>query len=1192
MIGFVIYHAYEVIEGRAYVFLYGRLENGESFVTINKFQPYFYIKESDLSLAEELAEFEYENTNFKNFKGEKVLKIILNIPHEVPELRKKFEENSIECYEADIRFPYRFMMDRGIQGSIEISGDYEPGDRIDRVYKEPEIKGTDYKPNNLKVLSFDIESSKGTEDDIIYCIGYVCNENKKVFINSKEEIKGAVSCKNEAEVIEKFFEDLINLDPDVITGWNVIDFDLNYLHKKCRKLKIPFDFGRKKENVKLRIEESFFRDSKVDVIGRQVMDALSLMKVSFIKVEDYKLDTVAKKILGDTKLITATGIEKFKEIDNLWKNNKEKLTAYNLKDAELVIRIIEKTKILDLTILRSLLTGMPLDRVNASIASFDSLYIRESMKRNIVVPTGKYSSREERIKGGYVREGTPGIYDYVLVLDFKSLYPSIMRTFNIDPYSYVPDCKGKNLIKAPNGACFRNEKGTLPEILEKLYHEREKAIKEKDNLTKHAIKILSNSFFGLLANPACRFYDVNMTNAITYFGQHILKLTHEEINKVGYKIVYGDSITKDRFVTLLINNQIVIKNIEELFNDYSSNIKKKGDKDFIDLSRNNIKALTLNYKTIKSEFSKLTEVIRHKTDKKVYRINQKYGETICTEDHSIVILKDGKLKEVKPKELNNNSLINVKYCSCLKKIDTVDLYPLLNKYKIERIYKGRKKVSEAKLVNDSYLSFGWMNRKKPIILKRFINVGSKDFDALCRLLGVYVAEGSSSTPETTKTRLGASISSSNTFLLKQLQRDYCRLFKNVKVSIIKSTKKERKLIYYNKGQRKKVIYKDNTYKLQLMNILSAVFFKMLCGQKSHSKKLPEFIYHAPNKYKECFLKYMILGDGCRRENDNRYSNSYKKQNFSYNTSSLQLISGLSFVLGQLGVNYSLQYRHSKKNYTIQTCSKNNIRLNTKIEEINYKGYVYDLNVENNHMFVDACGQILLHNTDSNFVVSNAKNIDEADKIGMKIEKHINEFYKNLVKKEYNRESFLQLNYDRCFVKFLMPKLRKSDVGAKKRYAGLVIKDRKEEIQFTGLEFIRTDWTELAKKYQHELLDRIFHDKEIINFTKKFVENTKSGEYDNLLVYKKNIRKELGEYTKITPPHVKAARKLSVLDSSKIEYVMTEDGPEPLQSLRHKIDYQHYINKQIKPIADSVLIFFNTDFESLMKGSRQMDLTKF
>ncbi len=771
MKGFVIYQTYEVIEEKSYVFLYGRLENGENFVTINKFRPYFYIKESDLDFAEGLAEFESQKTDFKNFNGEKVSKVILDIPHDVPKIRKKFEESNIECYEADIRFPYRFMMDKGIQGSIEVEGDYEAGDRIDRVYKEPEVKGADYKPENIKILSFDIESSKGSEDDVLYCIGYTCDGKKKVFINSEEKIKDAVSCKNEAEVIERFFEDLIDIDPDVITGWNVIDFDLAYLYKKCRRLKIPFDFGRKAGNVRLKIEESFFRESKVEVIGRQVLDALALMKVSFIKVKDYKLDTVAGTILKDTKLIRATGEEKHKEIDNLWKNNKEKLVAYNLKDAELVVRIIEKTGILKLTILRSLLTGMPLDRVNASIASFDSLYIRECIKKKLVVPTAKYLSKEERIKGGYVREGIPGIYDYVVVLDFKSLYPSIIRTFNIDPYSYVSGCKGKNLIKAPNGACFRNEDGILPILIQRLWGEREKARKAKDELTRHAIKILMNSMFGIIASPSCRFFDLDIANAITHFGQQILKLTHEEINKLGYNVFYGD-------------------------------------------------------------------------------------------------------------------------------------------------------------------------------------------------------------------------------------------------------------------------------------------------------------------------------------------------------------------------------------------------------------------------------------TDSNFVVSNAKNLNEADKTGIKIEKHINDFYNNLVKKEYNRDSFLELSYDKCFIKFLMPKLRGKEAGAKKRYAGLIVKNGKEEMQFTGLEFIRSDWTELAKKFQHELLDRVFHNKDIINFTKKFVDDIKKGEYDNLLVYRKNIRKELKKYTKTTPPHVKAARKLSVLDSNKIEYVMTEAGPEPIQNLKHKTDYEHYIKKQIKPIADSILVFFNTDFDSLMAGSKQLDLTKF
>ncbi len=1191
MKGFVIYPTYKIIGNQAYVCLFGRLENGESFLTINESKPYFYIKKNDLKLAKDVGIFEHEEIDFRNFKGDKVVKIIIDLPNDVPMLRKKLSGANIECYEADIKFTYKFMIDKNIKGGLDIYGDYTFSDRIDRIYKNPELRSSDYKPTNLKVLSFDIESGKDIEEDELYCIGLVCGDVKKVFINSTEKVSGAISCKNEEEVLEKFIAEVLNLDPDIITGWNVIDFDFNYLNKKCKKLKVNFDIGRESEKCKIKIEEGFFRESKVDIPGRVVLDGLNLLKSSFIKVQDYKLDTVARVILGDGKLIHSTGVDKYKEIDDAFLNNKKKLIEYNLKDADLVLRILEKTRVLELTILRSLLTGMPLDRVNASIASFDSLYIRKTIKRKLVVPTGSYGSKEHGIKGGYVRQSDPGIYDYILILDFKSFYPSIMRTFNIDPYSYVADCKGRDLIKAPNGACFRNEDGILPEILTELYHERQKAIKNKDELTKHAIKILSNSFFGLLANPACRFFDINMTNAITYFEQELLKLTQQEINALGYDVIYGDSITKDRFVTLLINNVLSIKNIEELFNDYRSDIKNRGIKEIINLSNYNIKALTLDKDTFKPGFSKLNEIIRHKTKKQVYRINQKYGETICTEDHSIMVIDGNNLKEVKPTELNK-PLIQVKFKQPLKIWKVIDLYKLLNNYKIERIYKQRKKVSKIQLYNKDYLLFGWMNMKKPIMLKRYIKIGSEDFRALCRLLGIYIAEGSSSTPETTKSRLGASISSSNIKLLNQLQKDYYRLFKNAKTSIIRSTKEKRNLTYHNNGVERKITYDDMTYKLQMMNMLSAIFFKELCGQKSYYKKLPSFIYHVEKDYQKYLLKYMVFGDGCRKENDNRYSKKYKEDNFSYNTSSLQLISGLSFLLGQLSINYSLQYRPSKKNYTIQTSNKNNIRLNTKVTKEYYNDYLYDLNVNKNNMFVDSCGQILLHNTDSNFVVSNAKSLEEADKIGKKIEKHINEFYNNFVKKEYHRESFLELSYDKCFVKCLMPKLRGSEAGAKKRYAGLVIKNGKEEIQFTGLEFVRGDWTELAKKYQYELLDRAFHNKDVVDYTKKFVNDLNKGKYDELLVYRKSIRKELVDYTKSTPPHVKAARQLANLESTKIEYVMTEKGPEPIQNLKHKIDYKHYIEKQIKPIADAILIFFNKTFEDLLKGNKQTGLRDF
>jgi DNA polymerase-2 len=174
----------------------------------------------------------------------------------------------------------------------------------------------------------------------------------------------------------------------------------------------------------------------------------------------------------------------------------------------------------------------------------------------------------------------------------------------------------------------------------------------------------------------------------------------------------------------------------------------------------------------------------------------------------------------------------------------------------------------------------------------------------------------------------------------------------------------------------------------------------------------------------------------------------------------------------------------------------------------------------------------------------------------------------------------------------MPRIRGEETGAKKRYAGLQLVDGKEEISFTGLESVRRDWTELSKRFQLGLLDRVFHKKEVANFIKDFVADLKKGKYDSLLIYKKAIRKELEGYTKTTPPHVKAARKLDKLTSSIIAYVMTEDGPEPVQKLEHKIDYEHYIDKQIGPIADSVLVFYGKTFKDVLENSAQTSLFGF
>ena len=185
-----------------------------------------------------------------------------------------------------------------------------------------------------------------------------------------------------------------------------------------------------------------------------------------------------------------------------------------------------------------------------------------------------------------------------------------------------------------------------------------------------------------------------------------------------------------------------------------------------------------------------------------------------------------------------------------------------------------------------------------------------------------------------------------------------------------------------------------------------------------------------------------------------------------------------------------------------------------------------------------------------------------------------------------------MEFEKVYKKFLMPKVRHSEEGAKKRYAGIVENKGKDEMEIVGLEFVRRDWTDLAKKFQLELLEMIFRGDRIEEYISNFVKELKEGKHDDLLIYRKAIRKSVAEYTKTTPPHIKAARLIGRKTSGLIEYYMTENGPEPIEKRTSKIDYQHYIDKQLKPIADSLLGFFGKTFDDLIAGHTQSSLFDF
>jgi len=143
--------------------------------------------------------------------------------------------------------------------------------------------------------------------------------------------------------------------------------------------------------------------------------------------------------------------------------------------------------------------------------------------------------------------------------------------------------------------------------------------------------------------------------------------------------------------------------------------------------------------------------------------------------------------------------------------------------------------------------------------------------------------------------------------------------------------------------------------------------------------------------------------------------------------------------------------------------------------------------------------------------------------------------------------------------------------------------------FTGMEAVRGDWTELAKEVQRELYARLFSGQPVEDYLRAVVAQVWSGQADSRLVYRKSLRKEPGAYTATTPPHVAAARKLGRLTRGRIAYVVTTAGPEPADERSAPMDYAHYVEKQVRPVAEPVLAVLGLDFGRVVGTERQLTL---
>jgi len=508
----------------------------------------FFVAESDLSeilrLLRDLGNWRHDLKELKNFERQKMLACYFRSQSDLISARNKLR-GRVRIYEGDIKPTDRFLMERFITAGVKVEGRVSQKNGY-LVYSEARLMPVDYSPQ-LKIVSLDIETSY-TENKL-YSIAVQSDKEVKVFMvgEGTPQLDFLEYWPDEIAVIQRFLSWLDEYDPDIIIGWSVVRFDLWFLQERCNALSIEFSLGRNKESVLWRAvsqrnaaglltgnEKQFAL-----VPGRVILDGIELLRTASYQFESFSLEFVSRQLLGRGKLIEDVD-DRATEIQDLFAEDKTQLAKYNLEDCNLVIEIFEATNLINFAIERSRLTGLDLDRAGGSVAAFDYLYLPRLHRKGWIAPTteGKTSSASP---GGFVLNSKPGIFDHVIVLDFKSLYPSIIRTFNVDPLAMVSASEEADVIPGFNGASFSRHHVILPEIIETLWKARDEAKRQSEAALSQAIKIIMNSFYGVLGTSGCRFFDTRLVSSITLRGHEILQKTRDLLQDRGLDVIYGDT---------------------------------------------------------------------------------------------------------------------------------------------------------------------------------------------------------------------------------------------------------------------------------------------------------------------------------------------------------------------------------------------------------------------------------------------------------------------------------------------------------------------------------------------------------------------------------------------------------------------------------------------------------------------------
>jgi len=586
---FQILDADYVTEGTVPVVrLFGRAEDGTSTCCyVPGFEPYFYVNASgELDLICKLIKVRFDVVKnvyivqrFEPVGYQKSKKPMIQVttyePRHVPEIRDDILQipGVIEVYETDILFRNRFLIDRGLHGmgwvSVSPSQEAHPGGKIycDTVCSDRQPVEVDKLPNApLKFLSFDIEclpiggSMPSPDESPVIMISLTfapAYNGYNTIVLVAKPVSGAgpdvESLQNEESMFKRFFEILRDYDPDILIGYNINDFDIPYISDRIKFLAdsgVTIDSGSGRDGRPMSYRK-IGTMTLISLTGRVVVDVLPLIRSQF-SLKRYTLRNVAKELLDREKLDVAPS-----EMEDHWNDEGEKLLKfidYARRDSELAMELVMKLQLLDRYIAISRVSGSLLQEVidGGQTSMVENLLLRECRIRDRVIPPKPddnlvyaRNKNSEGLKGGAVLEPKKGLLENVVILDYKSLYPTIMMAHNLCYTTVVekdiPE-EGET-ITPPSGGRFVTadvSKGIMPTILENLLNrrietkKRMKGISNEDeyralDATQFALKILLNSFYGYAGYTRARLYSLTLANAVTSFGRENIITTRSLI---------------------------------------------------------------------------------------------------------------------------------------------------------------------------------------------------------------------------------------------------------------------------------------------------------------------------------------------------------------------------------------------------------------------------------------------------------------------------------------------------------------------------------------------------------------------------------------------------------------------------------------------------------------------------------------